>query len=416
MNPPAPPMTRLVHTADWHLGARLMDCERHDEHRAFLDWLLQQLVELRPDLLIVAGDIFDVAAPSQEALKLYYTFLSRLAATVKCQTLILGGNHDSPATLHAPRDVLRALAVRVVATPPADLNDAVLEFDHAVVCAVPYLKERDVRTAAPGQSADAVAAAIRAGITDHYRAVLTLAQAKAAGRLIVGTGHLTAVGSEISPSERTIHIGNLGAVEARCVDGFAYTALGHIHRPQSVGGDERVRYVGSPLPLSFAEVDLPKEIRVVDLHGTALTQRAVPIPVFRPLLRLTTTAATLGADLAPYQGAAADPLLPWVELTVTDCRAHPDIARQVREAAAPLRLHVLKVLPPASVATDPAAGPATTALSLSDLRPEEVFAERLRREAIDHASAAGQALVQTFAELMSGLHETAVVENPEARP
>ena len=416
MNPPAPPLTRLVHTADWHLGARLMDCERHDEHRAFLDWLLQQLVELRPDLLIVAGDIFDVAAPAQEALKLYYTFLSRLAATVKCQTLILGGNHDSPATLHAPRDVLRALAVRVVATPPADLNDAVLEFAHAVVCAVPYLKERDVRTAAPGQSADEVAAAIRTGITDHYRAVFNLAHAKAAGRLIVGTGHLTAVGSEISPSERTIHIGNLGAVETRCFDGFAYTALGHIHRPQSVGGDERVRYVGSPIPLSFAEADLRKEIRVIDLAGTALTQRAISIPVFRPLLRLTTTAATLGTDLAPHQGAAGDPLLPWVELTVTDCRAHPDIARQVREAAAPLRLHVLKVLPPPLGATDPAAAAATATLSLSDLRPEDVFAERLHREAIDHASAEGQALIQTFAELMSGLHETAAVENPEVAP
>jgi exonuclease SbcD len=416
MNPPAPPLTRLVHTADWHLGARLMDCERHDEHRAFLDWLLVQLVELRPDLVIVAGDIFDVAAPAQEALKLYYTFLSRLAATVQCQTLILGGNHDSPATLHAPRDVLRALDVRVVATPPADLNEAVLEFPHAVVCAVPYLKERDVRTAAPGQSADAVAAAIRTGITDHYRAVFTLAQAKAAGRLIVGTGHLTAVGSEISPSERTIHIGNLGAVEVRCFDGFAYTALGHIHRPQTVGGDERVRYVGSPIPLSFAEADLTKEIRVIDLAGTALTQRAIPIPVFRPLLRLTTTAATLGTDLAPHQGAAGDPLPPRVELTVTDCRAHPDIARQVREAAAPLRLHVLKVLPPPLGATDAAAGPAAAALSLSELRPEDVFAERLHREAIDPASAEGQALVQTFAELMSGLHETAVVEKTEVAP
>jgi len=416
MNPASTPVTRIVHTADWHLGARLMDCERHDEHRAFLEWLLLQLVELRPDLLIVAGDIFDVAAPAQEALKLYYTFLSRVNETVQCQTLILGGNHDSPATLHAPHTVLRALNVRVVATPPADLNDAVLEFDHAVVCAVPYLRERDVRTAAPGQSADEVAAAIRTGITDHYRAVFTHAQAKAAGRLIVGTGHLTAVGSEISPSERTIHIGNLGAVEARCFDGFAYTALGHIHRPQSVGGDERVRYVGSPIPLSFAEVDLLKQIRVIDINGTALTQRAIPIPVFRPLLRLTTTAATLGADLAPHQGAEGDPLLPWVELTVTDCRAHPDIARQVREAAALLRLHVLKVLPPAVVATDPAASQTAAALSLNDLRPEDVFTERLLREGIDQTSAEGQALVQTFAELMSGLHETAVVENVEAAP
>ena len=153
---------------------------------------------------------------------------------------------------------------------------------------------------------------------------------------------------------------------------------------------------------------------MIDIQGTTLTQRAIPIPVFRPLLRLTTTAATLGADLAPHQGAAGNPMLPWVELTVADCRAHPDIARQVREAAAPLRLHVLKVLPPALVATDPTGGPATPSLSLSDLRPDEVFAERLRREKIDQTSAEGQALVQTFAELMSGLHETDAAKNVEA--
>lgn len=388
-----------------------MDCERHDEHRAFLDWLLARLVELRPDLLIVAGDIFDVAAPSQEALKLYYTFLSRLAGTVKCQTLILGGNHDSPATLHAPRDVLRALDVRVVATPPADLTEAVLEFEQVVVCAVPYLKERDVRTASPGQSADEVAAAIRAGIREHYRSIFTAAQAKAAGRLIVGTGHLTAVGSAISPSERTIHIGNLGAIEAACFDGFAYTALGHIHRPQSVGGNERVRYVGSPIALSFAEVDLPKEIRVIDIQDGQLTQQAIPIPVFRPLLRLTATAANLGAELAPHQAVEGDAMFPWIELTVSDCRAHPDIARQVREAAAPLRLHVLKVLPPAAEATGPNADQAAPALSLSELQPETVFTELLRHNALDPSSPECRALVDTFAELMSGLHEPAPAAN-----
>lgn len=153
-------MTRIVHTADWHLGARLVERERHEEQAAFLDWLLTQLIELRPELLIVAGDIFDSATPPQEALTLYYRFLGRLAATVKCRTLILGGNHDSPATLHAPRDILRAIEVRVIARPPADPAEGLLEFDDVVVCAVPYLRERDVRISSPGESADQVAAAI----------------------------------------------------------------------------------------------------------------------------------------------------------------------------------------------------------------------------------------------------------------
>ena len=401
-------MTRIVHTADWHLGARLIDHDRLPEQKAFLDWLLLQLVELRPDLLIVAGDIFDVASPPQEALNLYYTFLSRLTA-VGCRTLILGGNHDSPATLQAPRDVLRAIAVKVVASPPTELADALLELDHVLVCAIPYLRERDVRTATAGQSADEVAAAIRQGITDYYRRVFAFADAVARGRPIIGTGHLTTLGSSSSSSERTIHIGNLGAIDARCFDGFAYTALGHIHRPQSVGGNDLVRYAGSPIPLSFDEVDLAKEIRVLDLHGGALTQRAIPVPLFRPLLRLTTTAATIAADLTLHQSAPGDALVPWVELTVSDCRSHPDIARQVREATKTLRLEVLKVLPPPQVAGGTVTDEAAPSKSLNDLRPEEVFAERLSRSAIDPTSPEGQALVATFAELMSGLHDSVVL-------
>jgi exonuclease SbcD len=406
-------MTRIVHTADWHLGARLIDHDRLPEQKKFLDWLLIQLAELRPDLLIVAGDIFDVASPPQEALNLYYTFLSRLTS-VGCRTLILGGNHDSPANLLAPQEVLRAIAVTIVASPPADPAVAVLELDEFVVCAVPYLRDRDVRTAAAGQSADEVAAATRQGITDHYRRIYSLAQAKARGRPIIGTGHLTTLGSSASSSERTIHIGNLGAIDAQCFDGFAYTALGHIHRPQSVGGNDLVRYAGSPIPLSFDEVDLAKEIRVIDLQAGALTQRAIPVPLFRPLLRRTTTAASIAADLTPDQSPAGDALVPWVELTVSDCRSHPDIARQVREATKTLRLEVLKVLPPPLDANSTSHADTDSSSSLSDLRPDEVFAERLHREKIDPNLPEGRALVETFTELMSGLHDTEPTTPAEA--
>jgi exonuclease SbcD len=400
-------VTRIVHTADWHLGARLVERERHEEQAAFLDWLLTQLIEFRPELLIVAGDIFDSATPPQEALTLYYRFLGRLAATVKCRTLILGGNHDSPATLHAPRDILRAIEVRVIARPPADPAEGLLEFDDVVVCAVPYLRERDVRISSPGESADQVAAAIREGIVRHYRAVYTAAGDRAGARPIVATGHLTAVGCVGSPSERIIHIGNLGAVDAGCFEGFAYTALGHLHRPQPVGGNECVRYVGSPIPLSFAEVGVAKEIRVLDFREGQMTQRPVEIPAFRRLVRLTAATADLATTLAAHQAAPAEALFPWVELTVTDGRAHPDLDRQVREAAAGLRLEVLKILTPAATAGEGAAADVTPSPSLADLRPEEVFAARLRSEPIDPESADGQVLVATFAELLSGMHDAA---------
>jgi exonuclease SbcD len=252
------------------------------------------------------------------------------------------------------------------------------------------------------------------GITDHYRRIFQLAQATAQGRPIIGTGHLTAVGSNASSSERTIHIGNLGAIDAGCFAGFIYTALGHIHRPQSVGGNDFVRYAGSPICLGFDEVELAKQIRVIEVQGSTIAQRELPIPVFRPLLRLTSSAATLASDLAPHQSPPNAPLEPWIELTVSDCHAHPDISRQVRDATKALRLEVLKVIPPQRSADAPLTEDTSVSPSLSDLRPEDVFAERLRRSAIEKDSPEGQALVATFTELMSGLHDSEVTPNPEA--
>ncbi len=395
-------MTRIVHTADWHLGARLVDCDRLEEQRLFLDWLLARLAELRPDLLIVAGDIFDSANPPQEALRLYYEFLARLITTAKCQTLILGGNHDSPATLHAPREILRALDVRVIGTPAQEPKDALLEFADAVVCAAPYIRERDIRTAAAGQSSSEVAAAIRTGIANYYRSLHAAANALARGRAIIATGHLTAVGSLASPSERLIHVGNLGAVDAACFDWFAYVALGHIHRPQAVGANARIRYAGSPIPLSFAEVDMAKEIRVIDITNDQLNDRPVAIPEFRPLVRLETEASAIGQQLRQIVSTSKS-LTPWVELTVADGRNHPDLDRQVREAARGLDIRVLKILAPAAGGNT--AESVALIRSLDDLTPEEVFAERLRRESIEAASPEGQDLMQTFAELLSNLRE-----------
>ena len=396
-------MTRILHTADWHLGARLIDCDRYDEHVAFLAWLRLQVETIKPDLLIVAGDIFDAANPPQEALRLYYQFLSYLVGLKTCHTLILGGNHDSPALLHAPRELLHAMNVRVIASPGEMPDDCVWEFGNIVVCAVPYLRERYLRTAQAGQTAQQIAEALRAGVNRHYREILTAAQSRAAGRPILCTGHLTVVGSTTTPSERIIHIGSLGAVGVDCFAGFAYTALGHLHRPQMVADNGCVRYAGSPLPLSFAEVDGDKEIRIIDLGSAGISQQGIAVPLFRPLLRITVEIDILDAELRRIDEEYAKGAEPWLELTVTDGRAHPDLDQQVRLIADKRRLRILKIQLPV-----PAENPAAftdSGRALQDFQPAEVFAERLRREQIALASPEETELTASFAELLSGMAE-----------
>jgi exonuclease SbcD len=401
-------MTRLLHTADWHLGARLVDNERLPEQAAFLDWLLVRIAELRPDMLVVAGDIFDTANPPQQALALYYNFLVRLAALrPPCQVLILGGNHDSPATLNAPRELLKSISVTVVGEAPHNPEEALIEFPDAVLCAVPYLRERDVRNAVAGQSFDEVASGIREGVRAHYGAVREAGLRRAAGRPLIGTGHLTVAGSLGSDSERSIHVGNLGAVGSDCFVGFAYVALGHIHKPQAADPAGRVRYPGSPIPLSFSEVGVAKELRLIDVVAGGLELGVEIIPEFRPLLRVSTRLDGIQSVLSQVQGGQGAAFEPWLELTVTDGAEYPDLDRLVREAARELRLRVLKVLVPrpAGQGAFPG-GSGAEAPSLDSLRPAEVFEARLRQEGIRPEDEAWVRLRGTFEELLGSLHDS----------
>lgn len=402
-------MSRIVHTADWHLGARLVDCDRIDEHRAFLEWFLGQMKELRPDLLIIAGDIFDCANPPQEALALYYRFLARLSASMDGSVLVLGGNHDSPATLNAPREILGALRVRVLGALPENPEEWLHPLPDACVCGIPFLRERDVRKGLPGQSPDEIAAAIREGIQQIYTKALTLAASRHPGLPVIGTGHLTAAGSLGSPSERSIHIGNLGAVGREVFQGFAYTALGHIHKAQCVGKQEEIRYSGSPIPLSFSELEVAKEFRVIEITEGRVAHRPVPIPVFRRLERLECTQETLGAELKAREAASPDALAPWLELTITGLSAATDANALVREACAGLRLQVLKLLTPRTAPKDSEETGLRAARGLSGTLPADVFMEKLRRSGISADAEEARLLGLSFSELLEGLQEERAV-------
>lgn len=286
---------RILHTADWHLGKKLDQHDRSQEHQLFLDWLLQTINALQIDALIIAGDIFDTGSPANETLRMYYNFLVNLRTTCCKQAVIIGGNHDSISTLNAPRELLRALQVHVVGGVPEHAAEQIIPLTNkdgeveAVVAAVPFLRDRDVRLSIAGESAMERELRIREGIASHYSNLLPLLEDYRAKNIpLIATGHLFAQGAAASESEKEIHVGSLGQVPASAFPiEFNYTALGHLHRPQLVGGIPHIRYSGSPVPLSFSEANDEKQVLILEaLPRQEVSIEAVPIPVFRKLIRI----------------------------------------------------------------------------------------------------------------------------------
>lgn len=372
---------KLLHTADWHLGARLVERDRLAEHEAFVDWLIGVLRAERIDALLLSGDVFDAANPPLEAVRLYYDFIKRLADLKTVKSVITGGNHDSASHLNAPRELLRRFDVNVFGHAGAN----VVDLDDAVVAAVPFLRERDLRQSSAGETMGDVQSQVRAAIRAHYAAQLEASRALAQGRLVIAMGHLTVLGATTSDSERDIHVGNLGAVGADVFAGFDYTALGHLHRPQKVAGLDSVRYSGSPIALSFSEAADAKSVVVLDTQGMKI--EILPVPQTRALVRPVVNRATLEAELAKVPAGA------WAEVTMKLDAPEADLDRQVRDLAG-TRFEVLKVLAELPVSDQPAWQP--TGPALNELQPRQVFRELLKEKQIE-----GEELSVVFDELLA---------------
>lgn len=310
----SPKPLNILHTSDWHLGRRLYGRMRYEEFEAFLDWLYDTISAQKVDVLIVAGDIFDTMTPSNRAQALYYEFLGRVSKSCCQHIVIVAGNHDSPTFLDAPSQVLKFLNVHVIGTACEDLNDEVLVLDdangspHCIIAAVPYLRDRDVRSSSAGESADSKDANVIKGIRAHYDEVASIAKAKQtelaeANRHhipIIATGHLFAAGGTTTEDDgvRELYVGSLGKISADMFDeGFDYVALGHLHVPQRVGGRESIRYSGSPIAMGFGEAKQQKQVLLVQFgeveNDVSNQQSASNSTAAINMPQLTNTVATI---------------------------------------------------------------------------------------------------------------------------
>lgn len=283
---------RVLHTSDWHLGASLHGKRRYEEAGKFLDWLIETVREERVDLLIVSGDVFDSSAPGARAQEMYYRFLGSMAHSRCRSVVVVAGNHDSPSFIAAPREVLRFLDIHVVGDASGPLRDLVIPVAGSggdpglIVCAVPFLREKDLLPTDPGLSGESRTALITRGIREYYDGAAAIAQELIAGSggsiPVIATGHLFVAGCEtkVGDGVRECYIGDSVKVGTDVFPPvFSYVALGHLHVPQVVAGNRAIRYPGSPIPIGFSEIDQQKTVVIIDTGaqgGISVTECPVP--------------------------------------------------------------------------------------------------------------------------------------------
>ncbi len=379
---------RILHTSDWHLGQHFMGRTRQAEHRAWCDWLVQTVIEQQADALIIAGDIFDTGTPPSYAREQYNRFVVQMQDS-GCQLVILAGNHDSVAMLNESKDLLAQLNTHVISSVAADLNQQVLQLKQrngeigAIVCAIPYIRPRDVQRSQAGQSAEEKQSDLQQAIAEHYAQLFAKAEAlRDSLNLsvpIIGTGHLTTVGVSLTESVREIYVGSLTAFPTDAFPAFDYLALGHIHRPQKVAGLEHIRYSGSPIALSFDEGRQQKQLLCVDLDSNGLQSvEVLPIPCFQRLLSLSGSLAELEQQFAELAHELDQNAVTWLEIQVRADEYYSDLEERVSELCAQLPVEVLRVR---RVRGTTVAGlSAQSGEVLSELTPNEVFAKRLHSE------------------------------------
>ncbi len=382
---------KILHTADWHIGQRLHERQRTDEHKAFLDWLLEKIQEHQVELLLVSGDIFDTALPSSDSTNLYYRFLYRLFDETDTYTVITAGNHDSPRHLEAPREFLEMGRIYVVGTAEEPTKCVVRiprENPQVAVAAVPFLSESDLRHLSYETEVDRNER-YRERFKTFYEDCVAAMPAELPKILM---GHLFVQGGQVGDSERSVQIGGATATHASDFPpNVSYAALGHLHRPQTIKGtDYPVRYSGSPIPLRFNETGYRKKVYLLELSddGALMRDEEIEIPIFKELCTIEGDEVSVLSETMTQDWTGK-----YIQVKLKLTAPSVGISDKIRQAFGNCGGEVLSVeleLPKAEQ------GPT---IPIEDMkRPEEIF-EQFHRTKFDGESP-DEILKQTFNELV----------------
>ena len=291
---------RILHTSDWHLGRDFGPVSLHDDQKAFLEWLVGQVRELQIDLVVIAGDLFDRAYAPADAIRLFRDALHELLGTGAKVAAITGNHdaHDRVANYGGLLDLsglyLRGGYQAVGEVIQASFSDGPLD-----LVLLPFLDPQGAPDSLGVEAVPTEDGAVAEGVDDVFarrvrrthQSVLEDAVKAVQPRLTaprsLAVAHAFVSGGEVSESERQLEVGGTGSVSADVFSPFSYTALGHLHRPQSIDGAPNVRYSGTPLAYSYSE-EHPKSVTIIDMASDgSCTYETVPVGVGRAVATVT---------------------------------------------------------------------------------------------------------------------------------
>ncbi len=401
---------KLLHTSDWHLGKSLYGRKRYHEFEAFLNWLLETIKLHQVDCLLVAGDVFDTATPGNRSQELYYRFLCQVAASCCRHLVVVAGNHDSASFINAPRELLKSLNIHVVGAITDDIADELLVLsDRAgqpelIVCAVPFLRDRDIRISEAGESFEDKEQKMLEGIRNHYQQIAELAmqqqQALGGNLPIVATGHLFTSGGQTIDGDgvRSLYVGSLAQVSAATFsNSFDYVALGHLHIPQLVAGSETIRYSGSPLPIGFGEARQQKQVCLVEFDGRQAVVTPVSVPVFQQLEQIKGDWDQISSRIMEL---VEDKSNAWLEVDYTGAELMGDLRQRLEQLVEGTGLELLRIKN--NRIMNLALCQSQTEENLGDLQPEEVFLRCMAARQVPDDQQ--KELLLTYQELLNSLY------------
>ena len=309
---------KLIHLSDLHLGKRLNEFSLGEDQEYILNQILQIAEAEQPDAVVIAGDVYDKAIPSVEAVSLFDEFLVRLAA-LHIHIFVISGNHDSPERIAFGSRLLEETGIHLSPVYGGSVESVTLEdaFGPVDFYLLPFVKPIHVRRFFPEDPTDTYTQALSTAVVhmnldEHRRNVLVT--------------HQFVTGASRSDSEE-ISVGGADNVDSAVFDAFDYVALGHIHSPQHCGS-EKIRYCGTPLKYSFSEAKDTKSVTVAELKEKGnLVIRTVPLKPLRELVELRGTFGEL-TDRHFYENTTWT--RDYVRLTLTDEEDIPDAVGKQR--------------------------------------------------------------------------------------
>ncbi|MDO5104928.1 exonuclease SbcCD subunit D C-terminal domain-containing protein [Capnocytophaga sp.] len=398
---------RILHTSDWHLGKTLYaKKERQAEHIAFLNWLQSTLKEQSIDILLIAGDVFDNATPSITSQKIYYDFLTQIQNTPCKNVIIVGGNHDSPNFLNAPKALLAALNITVIGSVTNSLEDEVILIKDSnlnpvmIICGVPFLRERDISKFTEKESYTDRSKRVNENIKKHYQEIATIAEqicVKISKKIpIIAMGHLSVIGGKRSDDDgvRETYIGNVEAISSDIFPkAFDYVALGHYHIPSVI--KNHIRYCGSPIPMGFGEAKQKKCVYIIDFEAQNPIE-TIEIPVFQQLKSIIGDKEFIYNRLEELKALNTSV---WVEIIYNGKTIFTELSSWVNEQVAHSKIEILKLqnkqLSNESLTQN------DTENTLNQLNPIDVFERLLEKNGI--AETQKQELKITYQEIVNSL-------------